>query len=77
MHSYLQIHIAIKKAREDAHLSQEQLADLAGIHRTYVSQLERGIKVPTLTILERICCALSVRVSELIAMAEGLDDVYR
>jgi transcriptional regulator with XRE-family HTH domain len=72
----LQIHTAIKKAREDAHLSQEQLADLAGIHRTYVSQLERGIKVPTLTILERICSALSIRVSALIAMAEGMGDVH-
>ena len=72
----MQIHAAIKKAREDAHLSQEQLADLAGIHRTYVSQLERGIKVPTLTILERICSALSIRVSALIAMAEGMGDVH-
>ena len=72
----MQIHTAIKKAREDAHLSQEQLADLAGIHRTYVSQLESGIKVPTLTILERICSALSIRVSALIAMAEGMGDVH-
>ncbi|MCP9850932.1 helix-turn-helix transcriptional regulator [Cyanobium sp. Morenito 9A2] len=72
----MQIHTAIKKAREDAHLSQEHLADLAGIHRTYVSQLERGIKVPTLTILERICSALSIRVSELVAMAEAMDDVH-
>ena len=72
----MQIHTAIKKAREDAHLSQEQLADLAGIHRTYVSQLERCIKVPTLTILERICSALSIRVSALIAMAEGMGDVH-
>lgn len=72
----MQIDLAIKKAREDAHLSQEQLADLAGIHRTYVSQLERGIKVPTITILERISGALSMKVSELIAMAEDLQDVY-
>jgi hypothetical protein len=72
----LQIHTAIKKAREDAQLSQEQLADLACIHRTYVSQLERGIKVPTLTILERICSALSIRVSALIALAEGMGDVH-
>lgn len=72
----MQIHTAIKKAREDAQLTQEQLADLACIHRTYVSQLERGIKVPTLTILERICSALSIRVSALIAMAEGMGDVH-
>ena len=72
----MQIHTAIKKAREDAQLSQEQLADLACIHRTYVSQLERGIKVPTLTILERICSALSIRVSALIALAEGMGDVH-
>lgn len=72
----MKINAAIKKAREDARLSQEQLADLAGIHRTYVSQLERGIKVPTLTILERICSALSIRVSELIAMAEEMGDVH-
>ena len=46
--------------RNNACLSQEELADLAGIHRTYVSQIERGLKSPTLAILFKISEALKV-----------------
>lgn len=33
---------AVRSARTDAKLSQEQLAELAGVHRTYVGAVERG-----------------------------------
>ncbi|WP_158686320.1 helix-turn-helix domain-containing protein, partial [Cronobacter sakazakii] len=33
----------IKKYRHEASFSQEELADLANIHRTYLSQIERGL----------------------------------
>lgn len=40
--------------------SQENLADEAGLHRTYVSGIERKVRNPTVTILERLAKALKV-----------------
>lgn len=60
----------IRRARQKAGLSQEKLAFEAGIHRTYVSLLERDIKSPTVTMLFRVCKALKVRPSRLIARIE-------
>ena len=60
----------LRKARERAGLTQEQLAFEAQVDRTYVSQLEHNKKSPTLDLLFRICDALGVRTSELIARVE-------
>ncbi len=60
----------LRKAREQAGLTQEDLAFKARIHRTYVSQLERDRKSPTLAVLFRICDALGVSASRLIARVE-------
>lgn len=48
----------IKVSRLNAGLSQEALALAAGVDRTYVSQLERGVANPSLNILYRISKAL-------------------
>lgn len=61
---------AIAKHRHDADISQEDLADLAGIHRTYVSQIERGLKMPTMAIIFRISKALNIKPSQLISEIE-------
>ena len=60
----------LRKAREQAGLTQEDLAFKARIHRTYVSQLERDRKSPTLAVLFRICDALGISASRLIARVE-------
>lgn len=60
----------LRKAREQAHLSQEKLAFEAGVHRTYVSMLERNKKSPTLDVLFRLCNALGLPASELINRVE-------
>ena len=62
---------ALVKYRHLSHLSQEELADAAGIHRTYVSQIERGLKMPTVDILFKISKALNIRASDLISEIEG------
>lgn len=49
---------ALRLLREKTGLSQEELADRCGIHRTYVSQLERGLKSPTLRLVWQICGSL-------------------
>jgi transcriptional regulator with XRE-family HTH domain len=60
----------IRKARDGARLSQEKLAEKAGITRVYVSQLENNLKSPTLEIFMRICTSLKVRASEMMARIE-------
>lgn len=60
----------IASRRNNLGLSQEALADRAGIHRTYVSQLERGLKSPTISVLTEIAEALETRPSNLLRLAE-------
>lgn len=51
-------------------LSQEGLADLAGMHRTYVSEIERGLRNPSFRNLFKLATALEVPLSDLVAQAE-------
>jgi transcriptional regulator with XRE-family HTH domain len=55
----------IRRLRVANGLSQEVLAVDAGIDRTYVSRLERGLENPTVVVLERLAKALSVSIEEL------------
>lgn len=50
----------VRRERRARGLSQEALADLADVHRTYIGMLERGEKNITLCTLERIAAALGV-----------------
>jgi transcriptional regulator with XRE-family HTH domain len=61
---------AIKAVRELRGVSQEKLAELAEIDRTYVSMIERGKRQPTLEVASRIANALSTKLSEIIRQAE-------
>lgn len=60
----------IASHRNEKGLSQEALADLAQIHRTYVSQIERGLKYPTIYVLIQISKALEVPLSQLVIELE-------
>lgn len=44
----------VRRRRENAGWSQEDYADRAGIHRTYVSDIERGARNPTIEIVEKL-----------------------
>lgn len=61
----------IIRHRQSVSLSQEKLADLVGIHRTYVSQIERGLKSPTLQVLFKLSSAFKIPTSQLIQEIEG------
>lgn len=56
----------IRKFREEKELSQEQLAFETGMHRTYISGIERGIRNPTIVILERLAEKLEVSPADLL-----------
>ena len=60
----------LRKAREAAGMTQEGLAFEAGLSRPYVSILERDLKSPTLHALFRICAALGIKASVLVARVE-------
>jgi transcriptional regulator with XRE-family HTH domain len=60
----------LRKARLTAGMSQEQLAFDAGISRNYVSLLELGEKSPTVQVLLRVCKALGVKASKVVARIE-------
>jgi transcriptional regulator with XRE-family HTH domain len=61
----------IKRRREAAGLSQEVFAELAQLHRTYVSQLERGIKSPSVRVLMKMASALGCEAWEILREAGG------
>lgn len=56
----------IKTARCEKGISQEKLAEIANVHRTYIGMIERGEKNITLTTLLRISKALGVAPSKLL-----------
>lgn len=60
----------LRKARRAAGMSQEQLSFEAHLDRTYISMLENNKKSPTLDVLFRLCDALSISASRLIARVE-------
>lgn len=51
-------------------LSQEDLADLAEIDRTYVSQIERAVGNPSLGVMVKVAVALNVHVTDLLNSAQ-------
>ena len=63
--------LAIKRRREAAGLSQEEFAERAQVHRTYVSQLERGIKSPSVRVLVKMAGALRCEAWEILKEAGG------
>lgn len=55
----------LREVREEAGISQEKLAELAKLHRTYVSSVERGKNNISLVNIERLAAALGVTMGEL------------
>lgn len=56
----------VKKYREEEGISQEKLAELANLHRTYIGSIERAEKIPSLITIVKIARALKVSNSQLI-----------
>jgi transcriptional regulator with XRE-family HTH domain len=61
----------IRRRRLQAGLGQEALADKAGLHRTHVSLLERGKRMPTLIVVKKLAAALGTSMADLMAELES------
>ena len=64
---------AVKALRLKAGLSQDALGERAGIHSTWISQIENGRVNPTVSNLFLLSEGLGVKLSELILLAEELN----
>lgn len=56
----------VKELRKSQNMSQEDLADAAGLHRTYIGMIERAEKNITLINIEKISKALKIKTKELL-----------
>lgn len=61
----------MKMHREDRGWSQEELAFECGLHRTYISGVERGVRNPTVLVLQKIAKALQVPTADLLDESSG------
>lgn len=62
----------LKRLRREHQLTQEQLAELVGIHSRQISKIETGEHFPTAANLENICKALNIKVHELFSYESNL-----
>src|SRR5437764_14731308 len=63
---------AVRSRRDHLGISQEELAGRAGLHRTYISDVERGARNVSLESIYRLATALEVPLSVLFARVEEL-----
>lgn len=66
--------MVLRKHRLQQYLSQEKLAELADLDRTYISQIERGLKSPSFKALIALARALHVQAHVLVAEVEQVLD---
>jgi len=63
--------MTIKRQRTSLGISQQELAHRAGLHRTYISDLERGARNPSVESIEKLAAALQISVAKLFEQAAG------
>jgi len=56
----------MRRLRQSKGWSQEEFAHQAGLHRTYISDLERGARNPTITVVDKLAVALDVPLGTLL-----------
>lgn len=66
---------AVRALRQDKKISQEELGDLCGLHRTYISDIELGKRNVSLENIDKIAHALQVKKSELFIEVEQYEGI--
>lgn len=69
----IQFGARIAELRKQLSLSQEELAERCGFHRTYIGSIERGEKSPTLNTIEKFAKGLSVTIPDLLSISEDVN----
>ncbi len=64
-----QVGLNVQKIRRERGWSQEELAFESGLHRTYISGIERGARNPTLLVIDQLATALNVSPARLLGPA--------
>ena len=67
--------LAIRQLRVQLELSQEELADKCGLHRTYIGSVERGERNIAIDNVIKLSLALNCSVSDIILLAENMDEI--
>ena len=65
---------AIRRLRTERGISQEGLAAISGVDRTFMGEIERGEANPSFDVLQRIASGLAMRLSELVRQYESETD---
>ena len=66
-HRCIQLGKNIRKVRERKSWTQEELAEKANLHISYIGQIERGLRYPSLKVLFKIADALEAKIIDLFA----------
>jgi transcriptional regulator with XRE-family HTH domain len=61
---------AVRQSRLGKGLTQEELAFRAGLHRTYIADIERGVRNTSIVNIEKIAAALDISISDLLKLCE-------
>ena len=65
--------LAVRQFRERRKLSQEKFSFESGLDRTYISGVERGVRNPTIEVVERLATSLKTKPSKLFLLTEALN----
>lgn len=69
-HIKVKFGLAVRHLRHRQRLTQKELAHRAFLHRTYLTDIERGIRNPSLEVVEKLAIGLGMSLSELLRYAE-------
>ncbi len=65
----------LRELRQKAGMSQEAVAQASGLTKAYISNMETGIKVPSLTTILRLAVSLGCRVTALTSVFDKVEDL--
>lgn len=64
--------LRVKQLREDKKISQEHLASLANLDRTYITRIENGNTKVSIVVIEKLSIAFGISINELMNINHGL-----
>ncbi len=64
----------IRRRRQELGIGQEPFADKAGLHRTHISLLERGLRMPSLLVIRKLALGLETTMADLMRELEAASD---